>query len=93
MTSVVVKFRDEGEAERAWESGMFGFAPPPAGQLSPGLLRGTGTGLGPSSFTYDRPSVRLACWHKSVFVALVVVSNADLNTFHAATSAVDPRLN
>jgi hypothetical protein len=93
MTSVVVRFHDEGEAERAWESGAFGFAPPPTGQLSPGLVSGTSTGLGPSSFTYDRPSVRLASWRRSVFVALVVVSNADLNTFRAATAAIDPRLN
>ena len=93
MSSHVFQFRDEGQAERAWESGVFGFAPPPPGQLSPSLIRGTGTGLGPSSFTYDRPSVRLACWRRSVFVALVVVSNADLNTFHAATAAIDPRLN
>ncbi len=93
MTSLVVQFRDEGEADRAWLSGVFGFAPPPPGQLSPGLTRGTGTGLGPSSFTYDRPSVRLACWRRSVFVVLVVLSNLDLITFHAATAAIDPRLN
>src|SRR5438477_10431800 len=93
MTSLVFQFRDEGQAVRACASGVFGFAPPPPGQLSPSLIRGTSTGLGPSSFTYDRPSVRLACWRRSVFVALVVVSNADLNTFHAATAAIDPRLN
>jgi hypothetical protein len=93
MTSLVARFADEGQAERAWESGVFGFAPPPTGQLSPGLVRGTSTGLGASSFTYDGPSVRLASWRKSVFVALVVVSNLDLNAFHAATAAIDPRLN
>ncbi len=93
LTSLVFQFRDEGQAERGWESGVFGFAPPPPGQLSPSLIRGTSTGLGPSSFTYDRPSVRLACWRRSVFVALVVVSNADLNAFHTATAAIDPRLN
>src|SRR5712691_161441 len=93
MTSLVFQFRDEGQAERAWESSVFGFAPPPPGQLSPGLIRGTSTGLGPSSFTYDRPSVRLACWRRSVYVAVVVVSNLDPNTFRAATAAIDPRLN
>jgi hypothetical protein len=35
----------------------------------------------------------LASWRKSVYVALVVVSNLDLNAFHAATAAIDPRLN
>jgi hypothetical protein len=35
----------------------------------------------------------LASWRRSVFVALVVVSNLDVNAFHAATGAVDPRLN
>jgi len=91
--SFVAQFADEGAADRAWESGVFGFVPPPPGQVSTGLTRGAGTGLGDSSFVYDRPSVRLACWRRSVFVALVVVSNLDLNTFHAATGAVDPRLN
>ena len=93
ITSLVAEFADEGQADRAWQTGVLGFAPPPPGQVTPGLTRGTSTGLGISSFTYDRPSVRLACWRRSVFVALVVVSNLDLNTFHAATAAIDPRLN
>ncbi len=93
MASFVARFADEGEADRAWQSGIFGFAPPPPGQLTSGLVRGTGTGLGISSFTYERPSVRLASWHRSLFVALVVVSNLDPNTFKAATAAIDPRLN
>ena len=93
MTSFVAQFADEGEADRAWQSGVFGFVPPPPGELVPGLTRGTSTGLGFSSFTYDRPSVRLACWHRSVFVALVIVSNLDPATFKSATAAIDPRLN
>jgi len=93
MSSFVARFESEGAADRAWSAGVFGFAPPPAGELLPGLVRGTSTGLGLSSFTYDRPSVRLACWRRSVFVALVVVSNLDLSTFKAATAAIDPRLN
>ena len=93
MASFVARFADEGEADRAWQMGIFGFAPPPPGQLTPSLVRGTGTGLGISSFTYERPSVRLASWHRSLFVALVVVSNLDANTFQAATAAIDPRLN
>ncbi len=93
MTSFVAEFADEGQADRAWQSGIFGFAPPALGQVSSGLTRGSSTGLGASSFVYDRPPVRLATWRKSVFVALVVVSGMDLNTFHAATGAVDPRLN
>ncbi len=93
MTSFVAEFADASQADRAWEAGVFGFAPPPPGQLSPGLTVGTSTGLGPSSFTYDRPSVRLACWRRSVYVAIVVVSNLDPITFRAATAAIDPRLN
>jgi hypothetical protein len=93
MVSVVVRFGDSGEAHRAWESGVFGFAPPPPGSISPGLTRGAGTGLGLSSFIYDRPSVRLACWQRSIFVALVVLSNLDPNAFKASTLAVDARLN
>jgi hypothetical protein len=93
MASFVAQFTDEGEADRAWQAGVFGFAPPPPGQVSPGLTRGATTGLGASSFVYDRPPVRLASWRRSVFVGLVVVSNLDVNAFHVATGAVDPRLN
>jgi hypothetical protein len=91
--SFVAVFADEGEADRAWGSGVFGFVPPPPGEVSPGLVRGTPTGLGLSSWTYDRAPVHIACWHKSVFVALLVISNLDPNAIKAATAAVDARLN
>ena len=93
IASVVIQFGDEGEADRAWQAGVFGFVPPAPGQLLAGLKQGVSTGLGLSSFTYERPSVRLASWRHSVYVALVVVSNFDANTFTAATAVVDPRLN
>ena len=89
----VVTFGDEGEADRAWQSGILGFVPPAPGELPPGLSRGSATGLGLSSWTYDRTPVLLACWHRSVFVALVVVTNLDVPAFKAATAAVDARLN
>ena len=93
MTSFVAQFVDENAADRAWHDGVFGFVPPPPGALTPGVAVGSSTGLGVSSFTYERPSVRLACWRHGVFLALVVVSSFDLNTFKATTAAVDPRLN
>jgi hypothetical protein len=93
ITSVVVEFGDEGEADRAWQSGVFGFTPPPIGEVVSGITRGTTTGLGLSSFVYSRPPVALACWRRSVFVALVVVSNLDAAAFKVATAAIDPRLN
>jgi hypothetical protein len=93
ITSLVVQFHDEGEADRAWQSGVFGLTPPPNGEVVNGVTRGTTTGLGLSSFVYSRPPVALACWRRSVFVALVVVSNLDTAAFKAATAAVDPRLN
>ena len=93
ISSFVAQFADEAEADRAWQSGIFGFAPPAAGEVVPGLIRGTGTGLGLSSFTVDSPGVRLACWHRSVFVALVAASNLDLTTFKSGTGAIDARLN
>ena len=93
ITSIVVIFVNSGQADRAWQSGAFGFVPPPAAEVVPGVTRGTTTGLGLSSFTYDRPPARLACWHRSVFVALLVVSNLDAATFKSATAAVDARLN
>jgi hypothetical protein len=89
----VAMFADEGEADRAWQSGVLGFVPPAVGELPPGVNRGTATGLGVSAWTYTRTPVQLACWHKSVFVALVVLTNLDANAFKAATAAVDARLN
>jgi hypothetical protein len=92
VVAFVAEFTDSGQADRAWEAGIFGFMPPAPGELPAGVTRGTGTGLGLSSWTYDRSPVHLASWHKSVFVALVVVSNLDAATFKAATTAIDARL-
>jgi hypothetical protein len=93
IAAFVAQFADSGQADRAWESGVFGFMPPTPGDLPAGVIRGTGTGLGLSSWTYDRPPARLASWHKAVFVALVVVTNLDAATFKTATTAIDARLN
>jgi hypothetical protein len=92
-TSFVAVFADEGQADRAWEAGVFGFVPPPPGEVSPGLVRGTATGLGLSAWTYDHSGVHIACWHKSVFVALLVISNLDANAIKTASATVDARLN
>jgi hypothetical protein len=92
ITAFVAAFPDPGQADRAWNAGVFGFVPPAPAELPAGVTRGAGTGLGLSSWTYDRPPVRLACWHKSVFIALVVVGNLDAATFKAATTAIDARL-
>jgi hypothetical protein len=91
--SFVVVFADEGQAERAWAAGILGFVPPAPDQIGPGLVRGTATGLGVSSWTYDRPAVRLACWRRSVYVSLLVLANLDINTYRAMTAAIDARLN
>jgi hypothetical protein len=93
IASLVVEFADSGAADRAWVSGAFGFVPPASGEILPGVARGSATGLGLSSWTYDRAPIRLACWHKSVFVAIIVASNLDAAAFKAATVAVDARLN
>lgn len=91
--SLVIAFGDEGAADRAWQQGVLGFAPPAPGEAPPGIARGAATGLGPSSWTYDRGPVKLAAWRKSVFVAVVVFANLDPASFKAATAAVDARLN
>ena len=91
--SFVARFADDGQADRAWQAGVLGFVPPAPDQIATGIKRGTDTGLGLSSWTYDRQPVRLACWKRSVFVALVVLTNLDVNAFKAATGAVDARLN
>jgi len=93
MVSFVARFDDSGQAHRAWEAGVFGFAPPAPNVIVAGVTRGTTTGLGLSSFTYERPSARLAIWQRSIYVALVVANNFDSNTFKAAATIVDARLN
>jgi hypothetical protein len=93
IAAFVAEFPDPGPANRAWEAGVFNFVPPAPGELPAGVTRGTGTGLGLSSWTYDRAPVHLASWQRSVFVALVVVTNLDAATFKAATTAIDARLN
>ena len=91
--SLIVAFADEGQADRAWQSGVFGFTPPAPGAAPPGITRGAGTGLGDSSFSYVKAPVQLAVWRKSVFVAIVAFANLDAASFKAATAAVDARLN
>lgn len=91
--SLVVAFTDDGQADRAWQAGVLGFAPPAPGESPPGITRGTATGLGASSFTYSRAPVQVAVWRKSVFVAIVVFANLNATSFKAATAAVDARLN
>jgi hypothetical protein len=93
LTSFVARFADATQASIAYQAGVFGFVPPPPGQLNAGLTVGTSTGLGLDSFTYERPSVRLASWHHGAYVAMTVADGLDLPTFRAATAAVDARLN
>jgi hypothetical protein len=57
------------------------------------MVRGTGTGLSASSWTYASASVRLACWRRSVFASLLVLTNLNAAQFKAATVAIDARLN
>ena len=93
IAAFVAVFSDPGQTDRAWNAGIFGFMPPTPGELPAGVTSGTGTGLGLSSWTFNRPPAQLACWQKSVFVALVVGGNLDAATFKAATAAVDAHLN
>jgi len=93
LASFVAEFADEGQAERAWGAGVLGFATPAPGQVAPGILRGPGTGLGASSWTYTSTQVRLACWRRSVFVSLVILTNLDPAAYKAVTAAIDARLN
>jgi hypothetical protein len=93
IASVVIRFADDGQADRAWQAGLFGFIPPAPAQLQAGMTRGAATGLGLSSFTYERPSARLATWRRGFYVALVIASNLDVNTFKASAALINARLN
>ena len=93
LANFVVEFADEGQAERAWAAGVLGFTTPPPDQVAPGIQRGSGTGLGLSSWTYTSTQVRLACWRRSVFISLLVLTNLDPGAYKAVTAAIDARLN
>jgi len=91
-TSLVLAFGDEGQADRAWQAGILGFAPPVPGEQPPGVSRGVSTGLGQSSWIYVKAPVQMAIWRKKVFVALVVFTNLDTASFSAGAAAVNARL-
>jgi len=91
-TSLVLAFGDEGQADRAWQAGILGFAPPVPGEQPPGVSRGVSTGLGQSSWIYVKAPVQMAIWQKKVFVALVVFTNLDTASFSAGAAAVNARL-
>jgi len=93
LASFVVEFADEGQAERAWGAGVLGFTTPAPDQVAPGIIRGSSTGLGDSSWTYNNSQTQLACWRRSVFVSLVVLNNLDPGAYKAVTAAIDARLN
>ena len=91
-TSLVLAFGDEGQADRAWQAGILGFAPPVPSEQPPGVSRGVSTGLGQSSWIYVKAPVQMAIWRKKVFVALVVFTNLDTASFSAGAAAVNARL-
>ena len=93
LASFVVEFGDQGQADRAWGAGVLGFTTPAPDQVAPGIIRGSSTGLGDSSWTYNNSQLQLACWRRSVFVSLVVLNNLDPGAYKAVTAAIDARLN
>ena len=91
--SEVIVFGDEGQADRAWQTGTLGFTVPAPSAQPPGITRGVSTGLGESSWTYVQAPVQMAVWRKSVFLAVVVFTNLDAASFKAGAAAVNARLN
>ena len=91
--SLVIAFGDSGQADRAWQAGILGFAPPAPSEQPPGVTRGVSTGLGDSSWIYAQAPVQMAVWRKNVFVAVVVFTNLDAASFKAGAAAVNARLN
>ena len=95
-TSFVIKYRDSGAASSAWQRGILGFPTPAEGQQVPGLVRGSGTGLGSNSWEYQQTNgpaaLYLAFWQKGAFDVFLLTTDLDPPVSRKLASTVSGRI-
>lgn len=96
VTTVVVRFRDEGAAAAAYQRGMWGFATPSEDQEVPGLVRGAATGVGRNAWVLERSvngrSLLVGLWQRHLIAVLFVAIDSDPLHAKQAIAAVDRRI-
>jgi len=93
--SLVLVFRDDAAAERAWLDGILGLKPPPPDQRLAGLARGAATGLGDDSWTFRTTTggraVFIACWREGPLAILLTTRGLSARESESAAAAVFAR--
>ena len=94
-SSFVIRYRDEGSAATAFRKGILKFPNPGAGQQTPGLTVGAGSGLGGNSWVYDQSlqgrAAYVAFWQRGSFDMLVLAADLDPADARHAVESVDSR--
>jgi len=96
VTTVVVRFRDEGAAVAAYERGMWGFATPNADADVAGMARGAATGIGRNAWVLERSvsgrSLLVGLWQRHLIAVLFVAVDSDPLHTKQAIATVDRRI-
>ena len=96
VTTVVVRFRDEGAAVAAYERGMWGFATPSADADVAGMARGAATGIGRNAWVLERSvsgrSLLVGLWQRHLIAVLFVAVDSDPLHTKQAIATVDRRI-
>lgn len=95
-TTFVIKYRDPGSADSAWQRGILGFPTPADGQQVPGLVRGKPTGLGANSWEYQKTNgpaaLYLAFWQHGSFDVFLLTDDLDIGVSRKLARTVDARI-
>lgn len=95
LSSFVIRYRDDNAAAAAYKKGILKFPTPGAGQQTPGLTVGAGTGLGRNSWVYSQAigtrSAYIAFWQRGPFDVIVLAADVEPNDARRAVESVDSR--
>jgi len=96
VTSVVVRFRDEGSARSAFQRGMLGFTTPSEDEEVDGLTRGAATGLGREAWVLQRSVAGrlliVGLWERGTVTVMYLAVDEDPLHANQAMAAIDGRI-
>jgi hypothetical protein len=96
VSSIVVRFRDDGSAESAYRRGLLGFSTPSEDQEVAGMERGAATGLGQNAWVLDRAiagrTLIVAYWQHGAVTVLYLAVDADPLHAKQAIGMIDGRI-